>query len=393
MRIVVFTESYEPVVNGVSVSVATLRDALRERGHDVIVFAPEFPGHEDAEGVFRFPSVTSRYAEGYPIAIPISPKLKESFLAFRPDIVHTQTPFFLGVVGMHWARKARVPIVSTNHTMYTEYVHYLPFVPRPVTTAVLVRHMRRYYGQCSAVVVPSKPVEDVLRSYGIDTRMEIIKSGVTTKRVGKRGETRRAFGIPNDAFLLLYVGRIAREKNLGLLLESFKEVQKKNPEIRLMIVGSGPYEQASHDLADSLGVRENVIFAGMLSREDVERVYSAADVFVFPSVTETQGIVLCEALTAGLPCVAVRAAGTPEVLEDGVDSLLTDNSVESFSKSVCRVVSDANLRTMLSQGALRNAEMFTTDAMAEHFERFYRSEIDKKRGKRDWSISSSTLLG
>jgi len=377
MRIAIFTESCEPIVNGVSVSVATLRDALRARGHEVFIFAPHFPGYQDTEGVLRFPSRTSRFARGYPIPVPYAPRLRRAFLDLRPDIVHTQTPFFLGVVGLRWARAAGIPVVSTNHTLYAKYAHYLPFVPRAVTRAVLVRLMQWYYGRCDAIVVPSRSADQVLRQYGIKTRIEVIRTGVAVGRTGDREATRHRFAIPDESFVLLYVGRIAREKNVGLLLRAFRAVHERHPEARLMIVGSGPYEQASRRLSETLQIGDDVLFTGMLSREEISEVYGGADAFVFPSVTETQGLVVCEALTAGLPCVAVRAAGIPEVIEDGVDGFLTENSADGFAESISRLISDPDLRNRLSEGALRNSEKFSTRIMAERFEAFYQSVIEQ----------------
>lgn len=384
MRVAIFTESYEPIVNGVSVSVATLRNGLVARGHDVFIFAPRFPGHEDGDGnhIYRFPSLITRLAKGYPIPIPYAPKIWRMFHDLRPDIVHTQTPFFLGVAGMRWANRVGVPIVSTNHTLYTEYLHYLPFVPKPLTKTVLLWHMRRYYGSCSAVIVPSQPVETALRQYGIKTRIEIIKSGVTVSNNNGRVDVRSEFGIPSDAFLMLYVGRIAQEKNLALLLKSFKAVRDKHPNAWLMIVGSGPYEQHLREYSDMLGVGDGITFTGMVNRNAIGGMYSAADVFVFPSVTETQGLVVCEALMAGLPCVAVRAAGIPEVVEDGVDGLLTDNTEESFIEAISCLIVNPEIRERLSKGATRNAARFTLGAMAERVEEFYQSEIVKDRGFR-----------
>lgn len=380
MRVAIFTESYEPIVNGVSVSVATLRDGLKAHGHEVFIFAPRFRGHNDREGVYRFPSRISRFAKGYPIPIPYAPRLRDEFLSLRPDIVHTQTPFLLGVTGLRWAKLAGVPIVSTHHTLYTEYSHYLPILPEAMTKTMLVRMMQWYYDRCSAVVVPSRPVKEVLKHYEITTRIEVIQSGIANTMNYDRNESRRFFNIPEDAFLLLYVGRIAREKNLGLLLKSFKEIRGRHPNTRLMVAGSGPYESACRMLAKTLRIDENITFSGMLSQGDVRKAYSAADLFVFPSLTETQGLVLSEALTAGLPCVAVRAAGTPDILDDGVDGFLADNSVSSFSGLVSKIISDDELRTQLSQAAIRNSARFSVDAMIEKFEKFYQSEIDRKRG-------------
>lgn len=375
MKVAIFTESYEPIVNGVSVSIATLRDGLRSRGHEVRVFAPRFPGHEDAVGTHRFPAGMSRFAPGYPIPFPYSTRVWKEFEAYAPDIVHTHTPFILGSTGMSWARRLRIPVVSTNHTLYTEYTHYFPFAPKSLTSAALVFLMRWYYSKCDAVVVPSKPVEGVLRGYGIKTRIEVIKSGVTNRRRDDRSGFRSEFSVPDDVFLMLYVGRVAKEKNLGLLLDAFMTVHASHPSTRLMIVGSGPDEQSCRTRAGELGISDFVHFTGMLGRSEVERAYSAADLFAFPSVTETQGLVICEALTAGLPCVAVRAAATPEVIQDGTDGLLTPNTPDGFAEGVIRLIRDDALRARLSEGALANASSFSPDAMANQFECFYKSII------------------
>jgi glycosyltransferase involved in cell wall biosynthesis len=314
--------------------------------------------------------------------MPFTDTLRHTFVGLQPDIVHTHTPFVLGSVGLHWGHQAGVPVVSTNHTLYTEYAHYVPVVPKAATKAFLIKWMKWYYSQCDAVVVPSKPVESVLKGYGVASRIEVIKSGVVAGPTDGRQDIRRIFDIPEDAFLLLYVGRVAREKNLGLLLRSFKIIRKRHPEARLMIVGSGPYEQASEVQAHQLGIDRAVKFAGMLDRSVVAKIYSAADAFVFPSLTETQGLVLCEALSVGLPCIAVRAAGTPEVVDDGVDGILTNNSVHDFAKATCKLIADPELRNRLSSGGLRNSVRFSTGAMAERFEMFYQSAIDGKERNR-----------
>lgn len=381
MRVAIFTESYEPIVNGVSVSVATLRDGLRARGHEVFVFAPKFPGYDDGGATFRFPSIVSRVAPDYPVPLPWSMENWHDFRKVNPDIVHTHSPFFLGLAGMRWGRRIGVPVVSTNHTLYVEYLHYLPFIPPTMTKAVLLGHMKHYYTRCDAVVTPSRVVEQVLRSYGIKNNIEVIGSGIAAGRSKADRGARSRYGISEDAFVLLYVGRIAREKNLGLMLRAFQIVKQRYPHCRLMIAGSGPYEEDCMALAGNLGVADSVIFTGLLPRDELDKAYGLADLFVFPSMTETQGLVACEALVAGLPCVAVRAAANPEVMEDGVDSILTQNSVAEFSGAICSLIDDPELRDRLASGARRNAERFSVETMTEHFEKFYQAAIVRKQNK------------
>jgi 1,2-diacylglycerol 3-alpha-glucosyltransferase len=387
MRIAIFSESYEPVVNGVSVSVATLRDALRNRGHDVHIFAPDYPGYEDSEDVHRFPSHFTRFAPpDYPISRLYSHKMRKVFFGINPDVVHTHTPFVLGVAGLRWARLAGIPVVSTNHTLYTEYTHYVPIFPITFSRLFLVWWMQWYYNECDVVAVPSRPVKRSLKSFGIKTPIRIIKSGVSTTRSNCRKEVRQMFGVPDDAFLLLYVGRVAREKNLTLLLRAFKIVQQKHNNARLMIVGSGPYEEECLGQAQELGIDKFIIFTGTVDRNVVSQIYSTADLFTFPSLTETQGLVVCEAIATGLPCVAVKSGGTPEVVKDGVDGILTKNDTVDFAESIIRLIEDPSLRDQLSQGAIMGASRFSVDKMAENFEKVYQSAIEKSKN----SVEEST---
>ncbi len=379
MRVAIFSESYEPIVNGVSVSVATLRDGMRSRGHDVFVFAPNYPGHDDDEFTFRFPSRMSRFAPGYPLPVPFSPEIRDEFDRIAPDIVHTHTPFLLGLTGLRWARRAKISIVSTNHTRYTEYAHYLPWMPKIVTRSILIRHMKSYYSQCDAVVVPSRVVEEELLRYGVKNNIHVIGSGIHPVTMTPGPDARRSLGLPEDAFVIMYAGRIAIEKNLALLLRAFKIVQRRHPNTHLVIAGSGPYLDGCREHAETLGISQSTTFVGMLSREQLDTAYRVADLFAFPSMTETQGLVVCEAITAGLPCVAVRAGANPEVLEDGVDSILTENSVRAFAKAICSTIGDTDLRDRLAAGAAHNSKRFSIDAMTDRFERLYRSTIENKR--------------
>ena len=392
MRIAIFTESYEPIVNGVSVCVSTLRDGLTARGHEVYVFAPAYRGYKDeSERVFRLPARHTFLMPDYPFPIPFAPQTRRLFAKLKPDIVHTQTPFLLGVLGARWARRYGVPFVSTNHTLYTEYAHYVPIRPKALTKWFLARLMRWYYSGADAVVVPSQPVAKILRGYGVKTRIEVIKTGiepVPTPTPLQREAVRRRYlpaadvedgrAEPNG-FLLLYVGRIAREKNLRMLLRAFAAVAPTHPSARLLLVGGGPALAETKAFAASLGLGERVEFAGMLGRREIDPIYGAADVFVFPSTTETQGIAICEALSAGLPVVAVNAGGIPENLQHGVDGFLTNDDPAEFAERVEYLLDHSAERAAMSARARANAAAFSIERMVDHFERFYESVITGAR--------------
>jgi len=381
MRVAIFSESYEPIINGVSVCVATLRDGLRKRGHEVCVFAPAFRGHKDEDAdVYRFPSAHTFFMRDYPFPIPYSPELRRKFESLHFDVVHTQTPFLLGIVGARWARRYGVPLVSTNHTLYTQYAHYVPLRPKALTGLGLIRLMKWYYSGCDALVAPSIAVERILRSYGVRTHVEVIRTGVVAAKDRTAEEIlaiRKSHGLEAGDFVLLYVGRIAREKNLSMLLRAFETVSGRHSNARLFLIGGGPALDETKRLATDLGLGYRLRFFGMLSRDEIDPLYASADAFVFPSTTETQGIAICEALSAGLPVVAVNAGGIPENVQHGVDGFLTIDDPIEFADRISFLITHPQERLRMSDAARSNAGSFSVDRMVEDFESFYESVIER----------------
>jgi len=383
MRIAIFTESYEPIINGVSVSVSALREGLVARGHEVFIFAPTYQGHiDDSDRVFRLPARHTFLMRDYPFPVPFAPEMRRQFAELKPDIVHTQTPFLLGVLGAKWARRYGIPFVSTNHTLYTEYAHYVPVRPKALTKWFLMRLMRWYYSGADAVVVPSGPVEKILRSYGVKTPVEVIKTGIDpipASAPQSREDVRQRCNVAQGGFLLLYVGRIAREKNLRMLLTAFESVAATHPNAKLLLVGGGPALAETQAFAATLDLGDRIEFTGMLKRADIDPIYGAADAFAFPSTTETQGIAICEALSAGLPVVAVNAGGIPENLEHGCDGFLTNDDPAEFADRIAYLIDNPAERAAMSARARTNACNFSIDAMVDRFERFYESVIASGR--------------
>ena len=377
MKIGIFSESYEPVINGVTVSILALTMELKKLGHEVFVFAPGYPGHEDVENrTIRFPSIRTAFARDYPLAIPYMRGLEKKVKELDLDVIHTQTPFMLGWLGLRLGRRLGIPVVSTNHTLYTEYVHYFPLAPKAMSRAFIVRMLRRYYNQCDHVIAPSAPVEEMLRGYGVHVPITVIPTGLsidTARDDAARKRIRKELGIPQDARVLLYVGRVAREKYLDLLLEAFDRLAEKYADTWLMIAGGGPYEAQCRENASRLKSSNRIVFTGAVPRDKVAKYYSAGDLFAYPSPTETQGIVVCEALGAGLPCVLVDGGGTPEMVVDGDDSLLTKIEVEDFAEKIDRLLSDPALMEAFSKRAVINAARFSPRSMAEKALEVYES--------------------
>lgn len=376
MRIAQFTESFAPVINGVAVALDLLLDEWG-REHHVDLYAPHFPGHRDEERpgvrVHRFPSYRLPGHSDYPIAFPLHGRLSRAFRSKPPEVVHTHSPFTLGQVARRWARRAGLPLVTTYHTLYVEYAHYAAGVPRPLARDFLRRLSRDYCGVCDAVVVPTAPIRDVLRDYGVKRPIHVIPTGLKLRPPAPPDPEfpRRALGIPPSAPLVLFAGRLAREKNLGLLLESFRRVLLRIPEARLLLAGSGPCEAETRAHAAALGLGERVTFAGFIAPDRMPRVYAASDVFAFTSLTDTQGLVLTEAKAAGLPVVSVDAYGPSAVVKHEVDGLLCAASADELAAAISRVLTDPDFRSRLARGALSEARAYGIEATAAAYTRLY----------------------
>lgn len=373
MRIGFFTDSYHPYTSGVVRSLELFREELRRRGHEVYIFAPNYPDCLPEEGVFRFFSIPAVTQKNFTLAIPFSPYLNRRIKALRLDIIHVHSPFLLGGLGARCARRLELPLVFTYHTRYEDYVHYFPFFPQ------LSRPVVRYYvtdfsNRCDLVVAPSGSMAEKLRHDGVRAPLRVIPTGIRYEQLqgGEPGWLRRSYGIPEGVPVLLYVGRLAREKNLDFLLEAFHQVLRREPECRLVMVGAGPAREELARKAGRLGIEGRVVFTGVLPPPEVASCYQGADLFFFASLTETQGLVLAEAMAAGLPVVAVRAGGVEDVLQDGVQGFISQEKVQDLAEKALLLLRDRELRRQMGARARERAREFTiercTDRLVEAYE-------------------------
>jgi 1,2-diacylglycerol 3-alpha-glucosyltransferase len=374
MRIALFSDSYRPVINGVAIAVDLLVEELRRR-HEVSIFAPAHPRQATPEpGVVRFPSYRMPHHPDYPIAFPYSRRIFRLFAEGAFDLVHTQSPFTLGQVGLWLARRHRLPLVTTYHTLYTEYLHYARPVPPAWLQGGIVELTRRYCNACDVVVVPTAPILEVLRAYGVRRRIEVIPtSAIVAPQAEDAGYLRSRYAIPAGAVVVMYAGRLAREKNLDLLLRAFARARDTIPALHLFLAGGGPWESEARDLARRLGLEPDVTFAGFLDRAQLIRCYAGADLFAFPSLSDTQGLVVLEAKSAGLPVVSVDAYGPATVVRDGLDGLLVPNDVAAFAAALQSLASDPPRRRAMGARAREDAVRFSPAAMADRYEDVYRA--------------------
>lgn len=314
LRVGLFTECYRPIQNGVVASVDALAQAIRARGHEALCITPNMPGyHEAHEFVVRMPSLPLPTRTAYRLTLPFVTNERVALALARLSVVHAHSPFVTGWMGARLARRIRVPLVFTYHTQLEEYAHYFPFESR-VTRNAASHLTRRYANGADAVIVPTEAMERHLRDLGVGTRIEVVPSGIDVNLFGagrRREDLRARLGVPAGAKMVVSVGRLGREKNVELTLEAFGRLDGP---AHLVIVGAGPHREVLERRARRDGLAGRTTFAGELDRVALPDVYASADALIFTSTSETQGLVLVEALATGLPVVAVDSPQTRDVL-------------------------------------------------------------------------------
>lgn len=373
LTIALFSDSMLPILNGVSVSIQALVTGLRSRGHSVHLFTTRAAGHVDSDpNTHRFGGMETPWTRNYPLAFPpFYPMLRE-FRKHKFDLIHTHTPFTVGFVGLRWGESHSIPVVSTYHTLYDKYAHYIPYFPKRYLRYKVAKHTNYYYNRVAHVITPSEASMRWLQRHSVKTPVSVIPTGIPLGSQISRGVAREQLGIHPDQRLILYVGRIAAEKNLGRLFEAVSEVMRQDERTLFWLVGDGPMREQCVQIARDLRMGDRVRFIGFKPREEIEPYYAAADVFAFASMTETQGLVVGEAMMHGVPSVVVQGGGASEALQDRKNGILVRNDTEQLSAGILNLIQDEELRSRLSDGAFRTAQKMTVDAMVEQILGVYR---------------------
>lgn len=336
MQIVMMTNTYLPMVGGVSRSVAGFTQAFRTAGHRVLVVAPTFPGQPPSEeDVVRMPAIQRFHGSEFSVGLPVPGALLPTLERFRPDIIHAHHPFLLGDTALRSAAHFNVPAVFTHHTMYEQYTHYVPG-NSPAMRQFAAALATEFANLCDHVIAPSGSVAKILRSRGVTVPITAIATGIDLGRfaTGQGSRGRVAHGMPPGAHVVGHVGRLAAEKNLGFLARAVARVLRQRPDAWFLVVGSGPAEAEIRSACEAAKVAERLRMAGRLDNQDLADAYAAMDVFVFGSLSETQGLVLAEAMAAGTPVVAIDAPGVRDVVIDGVNGRLLDTvDEEAFANA------------------------------------------------------------
>ncbi|ACK42895.1 MULTISPECIES: glycosyltransferase family 4 protein [Dictyoglomus] len=377
MKIAFFSDTYIPHKNGVATSLSFLKKTLEEESHSVYLFIPFIPNIPKERNTFTLPSITFPFQKEHRIALPYSIKYDLMLRNMEPNIIHTHTPFSLGIFGLYMGKRIKIPIVHTYHTLLPDYAYYIwdhfpHFVKKNIIDEERAKRIaiwisREYCNHSDLIIAPSTKIKRLLKNFGIQKPIEILPNGIDLDRFKKipKPEARKSLGLPTDVILLLFVGRLGKEKNIEFLIEVMKYIKENNEKlIYLVIVGDNPDKRVMEELknkAKTLNVYDRTIFTGYLEYERVIEAYYASDIFVFSSITETQGLVILEAMASGLPVVAIDDDAISDFVKDGINGFLVPNNQENkrlFSEKIKNLIEDKDLYTKMSLHALETSRSF-----------------------------------
>jgi 1,2-diacylglycerol 3-alpha-glucosyltransferase len=377
MRIVVFTNSYKPTISGVVRSIDVFRKGLTAAGHGDYIITPEHEDYEDEEPhVFRFPAIELPDRLDLSVVIPLKLPMAPTVKGIKPALIHSQHPFVMGGLAAAFARDMKLPLVFTFHTRYDEYAQqYIPLVPK-LAGMLANEIVGRYLEKCTTVVVPTPSIRDLIwQEYGSGVPAAVVPTPVdlSTYHDLDPGRIRAELKL-EDAELLLYVGRLVGEKNLGFLLRAFARIAPQRPRARLLLVGDGTHRPDLETMARELRLAERVMFTGAIPLSEVPHYAAAADLFLFSSLTDTQGLVLIEAMAAGTPVVAVEAPGPVDVLAQGGGALVPPRE-EPFVEAVLGLLADGSRRRAMGKQATHAAQRYSIPAATERLLEVYEAAV------------------
>lgn len=366
MKIAIITEGYRPFINGVIVSIDLFAKQFRKLGHEVYIFAPSYPDYkEDEEYIFRLGSVPSIIQKSIRIPVPTYIKMDKLFSKIGFDIIHIQHPIIFGQVVKRLVKKYKLPLVFTHHSFYENYSHYIP-LPQKFIKKMAIKLSVDFSNNCDLVVTPSETVKEVLRTRGVIAPIEVIPTGINFKMFNKASGdfVREKYQISKESKILLFVGRMSKEKNLDILLDSFPMVISDFPDTYLILVGEGPERKKMEKKVKEIGVNDKVLFIDSQPYNEIPNFYKESDLFLFPSKKDTQGLVVLEAMTCALPIVAVRSMCVEELNIDKRAGFLTRNSPIEFSKKIRKLLADKNIYNEFSKNSVEIAKKYSYEDSA-----------------------------
>lgn len=388
MNIAFFTDTYHPYVSGVANSIDLFKDELEKQGHQVFIFAPllkDENGNVPKDGlrVYRVESLKQDVFSEFTMTLPNLPPIFHDFYKFKIDIVHSHTPFYMGMYASIVALFYNIPVVHTYHTLYEKYTGHSLFkkwyrMDKAVMS--LAKDISVFYSQrCDALISPSEKVKKMLQEYGVKNDISVIQTGIELDKFSnvEKNYLRSKFNIPADKKIVMYLGRVALPKNPMFLAEMFEAVAKKDDNCVMAIIGSGPsLEDLKNEFAKKK-LQDKVIFGGFANRDEVPKCFADAEIFVFASKTDTQSLVLLEAAASGLPIVMLKDEGLTSVVSNSENGFEIPNDDSSlYSEKVLELLRNSNLRAKMSTKSLELAKLFSIQNQTQKLLNLYLETIE-----------------
>lgn len=399
MRIGIFTDTYPPYINGVSTSIIMLERALEKLGHQVFIVTVNTEKmeykYENENKIIRIPGISIgiydyRLTGIYPLrAIN---KIKN----WNLDIIHSQTEFGVGTFARIIAKQFNIPLVHTYHTMYEDYVYYITKGYFDGASKKIVEHLTKFYCDKTAteLIVPTKKAYDLFKDkYKVDRNVHIIPTGIETERFYREQfetetikKLRKRLKITEENFVILFVGRLAKEKNVDLLIEAQAEIVKKNPQAILLLVGDGPDMEHFKALAREKNIEKSVLFTGKIPYDEVPKYYQLAHVFVTASTTETQGLTVIEAMAASLPVLAIEDDSFRSVVIDDLNGFLFKDK-EDYQNKIMYYCNHKNELKKMGKQARNSSQVHSSKYFAERVLEVYKKAIEEN------GVDKKTFVG
>lgn len=388
MNIGLFTDTFFPQINGVGTSVHLLAEALEKKGHQVYIFTPSSPNADKNENnkIIRMPSMPFLALKGFRIGTLYSPLALKKISHLHLDIVHTQTEFPLGMFGKFLSVTQHIPMVHTYHTMYEDYVHYIAH-GMLVTPAMAKEFSKLFCNTAKAVIAPTSKAQHYLEECGVKKPIYVIPTGIDTSAFAKSSFSKEhiaalklSYSIDPEVPVILFLGRIAKEKSIDVIIRAMPALLSKIPNAVLLIVGDGPERGNLEDLANTLQLSSHVIFAGAKPWVEIGQYYQLADVFVSASQSETQGLTFAEAMAGGIPVVAKKDPSLEGFVMDGKNGLLFEED-DTLADTLFTILSDESLQKKYAKASLETVASLSVEAFADQVEAVYNNVLEQSKGQ------------
>ena len=396
MRIAMLTNNYKPFIGGVPISIERLADGLKSIGHDVFIFAPSYENQVEEENVIRCKSIITK-TDKYTLPNMFDVKLEKRFKELNIDIIHVHHPILMGNLGLYLGKKYNVPVVFTYHTRYEQYLHYVKVynaieerrkvennknliyiedkILNYTKNNLTCGYLNKFANKCDMIFAPTNLIKEQLQESGIKSNIQVIPTGLDESYFKEEKEVSNAIRkkyIQDKKYLFCTVARLVKEKNLEFLIRGLKELKSREGDcFKSLIIGEGPLKENLKSLAKKLGLEDNIVFLNSVSNDCIGNYYRACDLFLFSSQSETQGIVLLEAMAAKKPVVAVKASGVIDVVKNNINGYITDNDEKEWANKVSYLLSNDSIRKDLSKGAYYTSLQYMNSNIAKQVEENY----------------------